>query len=152
MPAPSWAVNVRYSRVDTPVSKPFSTAVNRGLLFGRMLIIAVTILFSTAVNHGSLFGRRLNNAVTISHFGMIAISRPCSTALEQVFGRAYRKWRNRHGKNYRATLKQCQRLERLLESEGLRMMTMVFMIMIAVVLAVAVVVAVVLVIVVVEVW
>jgi len=91
MPAPSWAVNVRYSRVVTSVSRPFSTAVNHGLLAGRRPSIAVTILFSTAVNYGSLFGRRLNNAVTISLFGRIAISRPSSTALEQVFGRAYRK-------------------------------------------------------------
>ena len=45
--------------------------------------------------------------------------------------------------NYRATLKQCQRLE----SEWLRMMTMVFKLMIAVVLVVAVVVALVIVVV-----
>jgi hypothetical protein len=85
------------------VSRPFSTAVNHGLLAGRRPSIAVSILFSIAVNYGSLFGRRLNNAVSMSHFGRIAISRLSSTALEQVFGRAYRN----EGTDMEITIAQC---------------------------------------------
>ena len=45
MPAASWAANVRYSRMVTSASRPFSTVVSHDSLFGRKLNIAVTISF-----------------------------------------------------------------------------------------------------------
>ena len=48
-PAVSWAVNIRYLRMVTSASRPFSTAVNLGSLFGRRLNSAVTLSFRNSL-------------------------------------------------------------------------------------------------------